>query len=853
MRKLPKVLSLLFISSMLFACNSKKQETSQEEENNTPVNPTPTPTPSSKTPEDYLLIDLDFNSHDGSNIVNHADEKEYKIDWLFNESNKDRIFKEPMDPLFKKGVGEDSTSLYLDGHSTKMKFNNIDVPDTKFTVSCWIAPRGFENVFDYDWNSPAAGHQRMTSILNQGDIEAGEGFLFGYGRLGKWGLQLNLINNDTYETKMWGFYDPLNRLELYKWNHICATFDGEKGYIALFFNGQRAYESYIPELQNTSLITSSEPLYLGYYINPMIEFGCNRQLPAGLIDNFKLYEESFPLGEMRKEYQRGYINNAHPDLPFDEVKEDRNMYEGDRYRVIYHGIPSAVWMNEPHAPIYYKGIYHLFYQHNPIGPYWSQIRWAHLMSPDMIHWVSCKDAVVPTEGICPEGVWTGGSVIGPDGTPWLIITAGTNQSTWTGQNIAYAHCVDPDDPYLNDWVVEDKVVVTQPADDSMGEREQFRDPFVWYDDEVGQYYMLVSTSIPGRGGSANVFTSKNMRDWEHHGYLYECPFDRYPVQGAHWECVIMLPIRSKDGSIRKWILFDCPQYTVDGYVVDCIYWIGNFNKTTCKFEADNDEPQLFDLGKGIYTGQTGFCYRTEEDIAAGKHFQDGRTVLIALAQGKSAGTEQNIWSGWAHSLAMPVDLWLDNDGKTVIREPISEISGVYDKTLLNYKGDAKNVNQMNEMINDIKGDALRIDMKVKLNPTQDDFDSGLYVRYNKNTVNEKTERTAITFEENRVYINRSQSTDVTYVDRSETNSYYTDQREYDVTILLDRSCLEVYVNNRITFTTRIYPKYGNSDYLHFFDNGGGLTVSSMKIIQMKSAYYATVTPAYYGNTGNLGE
>ena len=51
--------------------------------------------------------------------------------------------------------------------------------------------------------------------------------------------------------------------------------------------------------------------------------------------------------------------------------------------------------------IYYKGKYHVFYQHNPAGPYWSQIRWGHLVSEDMIHWKAVKDAVVPTAGVCP--------------------------------------------------------------------------------------------------------------------------------------------------------------------------------------------------------------------------------------------------------------------------------------------------------------------------------------------------------------------------------------------------------------------------------------------------------------------
>ena len=849
MIKFKKILSVTFMSFMLFGCANSGTVSGAEEGQGDGQT---TRNDGEGENKSNLILDLDFDTHDGAYVTNKADDTQRKVEYLFNESNADKIFKAPSDPLFKQGVGEEGKSLYLDGHSTKMIFEDIDIPSNKFTISTWIAPRGFENLADY--GGLAGGNPRLTSILNQGNIESGEGFVFGYGRLGKWGLQIWAHNNNTGEEKLWCFYDTLNTLELYKWNHICASYDGETGYIALFFNGQRAYESYIPELENTEIVASDEKLYMGYYVLPMYEFACNRQLPAGLIDNVKIYNDSLPLGEMKKEYQAGCVNNAHPDLPFEEVQEDRAQYEGDRYRVIYHGIPSAVWMNEPHAPIYYKGRYHLFYQHNPIGPYWSQIRWAHLVSDDMMHWKSVKDAVVPTAGICPEGVWTGGSVIGPDGTPWLIITAGTNQygnPSWSGQNVAYAHCVDPDDPDLTDWVVEDKQALTQLPDNVMGEREQFRDPFVWYDD--GLYYMLISTSIPGAGGSANVFTSKNMRDWEYHGYLYKCPFDQYPEQGAHWECVIMLPISSKDGSIKKWILFDCPQYTVDGYVVDCYYWIGNFNKTTCEFEPDDHKPRLFDLGKGIYTGQTGFCYLTEEEVAQGKSYQDGRSILFGLSQGKSAGTEQNIWSGWAHSLAMPVELHLDTDGTTVLREPLQEIESLYDETLFECNDVNKSCSVINSDIDNIRGDALRIDATIKLTPTKSEYSSGLYVRYNKNVVDTRTERTAITIDQEGVFINRAQSSEVGYVDHGDTNKYHTNQKEFNLTILLDRSLLEVYVDNKITFTTRIYPKYGNSDFLHFFDNNGGLKVTNLKITNFKSAYYDEVTPAYYGNTGNLGD
>ncbi len=115
---------------------------------------------------------------------------------------------------------------------------------------------------------------------------------------------------------------------------------------------------------------------------------------------------------------------GHPACDYADVMLDSSVYEGDRYRPQYHAIPPGMWMNEPHAAFYYNGYYHLFYQSNPNGPYWAQIRWSHWVSKDMVHWEYVKEAVVPTKDICPDGVWTGGAVIGPDGTPWLVITAG---------------------------------------------------------------------------------------------------------------------------------------------------------------------------------------------------------------------------------------------------------------------------------------------------------------------------------------------------------------------------------------------------------------------------------------------
>ena len=796
------------------------------------------------------LIHFSYDQINDEKIKDVANDKEYYVDYVFNKKNESKIFKAPSEPLLKQGVSK--KSLYMDGFSTFIKVDDYYGPTNKLTVSSWIAPRVFENVFMYDGASVAAGHTRLTSIFDYGDMESGQGFTFGYGRLGLWGLQMNLRNEDGEEFFV-GYYDPINSLEMYQWNHITATFDGETGYIALMYNGKVSYSAYIPELVGTEIISADEALYMGANCNPMVEFGVPRQRPAGLIDETRLYHDSLTPKENRELYKEGLdIDGNHPDLPWEEVGLDSSLYEGDRYRQQYHAIPPATWMNEPHSPFYYKGYYHVFYQHNPSGPYWSQIRWAHIVSKDMIHWNYVKDAVVPTKEICPEGVWTGGACIGPDGTPWLAITAGTNTTTWTGQNVAYAHAKDPNDPFLVDWVVEDKVVITQPYE-GQGERDQFRDPFVWCDD--GVYYMMVSTSIPGAGGSANIYRSTDMRQWEYKGYLFECDYNLYPEQGAHWECVVMLPISTKDGSTTKYILFDCPQYTVDGYIVDCYYWVGTFNKETCRFTPDNPKPQLFDLGVVIFTGQNGYCYLTDEQVEAGiTRYEAGRTIIYAIAQGKSAGTAQNIYAGWAHSFAIPLELHLADDKQSVIREPIAELESVVEEELFNYEGEGKSVDQINEMIGDVRGDLLQIDAHIKLDKQSEDFKSGLYVRYNKYSDQALGyEKTGIVIDKNGIYVDRTNSTYLDYVDKRDSYTYNTNANEHDIKILLDRSLLEIYVDGVISFTTRIYPKFSDSDYLKWFDNNGGLTISSMSIKRMGSAYRDEVTPAYYGNTGSIVE
>jgi beta-fructofuranosidase len=95
----------------------------------------------------------------------------------------------------------------------------------------------------------------------------------------------------------------------------------------------------------------------------------------------------------------------------------------DKLRPQFHLMPAANWMNDPNAPIFYRGLYHMFFQYNPNGAFWGSMHWAHATSPDMIHWQHEPLAIAPTpNGWDRDGVFSGSAVL--DGTTPTVIYTG---------------------------------------------------------------------------------------------------------------------------------------------------------------------------------------------------------------------------------------------------------------------------------------------------------------------------------------------------------------------------------------------------------------------------------------------
>ena len=64
-------------------------------------------------------------------------------------------------------------------------------------------------------------------------------------------------------------------------------------------------------------------------------------------------------------------------------------------RLQYHFTAKKAWMNYPNGLVYFKGKYHIFYQHYPYGKHTAMLHWGHMVSTEIVHWQYLLIAIYP--------------------------------------------------------------------------------------------------------------------------------------------------------------------------------------------------------------------------------------------------------------------------------------------------------------------------------------------------------------------------------------------------------------------------------------------------------------------------
>ena len=266
-------------------------------------------------------------------------------------------------------------------------------------------------------------------------------------------------------------------------------------------------------------------------------------------------------------------------------------------------------MNDPNGLVYYKGEYHLFYQHNPFGNTWGHMSWGHAVSRDLVHWEHLPVAI-PEEG--SEMIFSGSAVVDHRNTTGF----GTRRHP---AMVAIYTSAYPDDQeqslaYSTDrgrtWTKYEGNPVLDDPD------REFRDPKVFWYEPADEWRMVVVKAVQRK---VAIYRSDDLKEWEHLS-----DFGPANAVGGIWECPDLFPL-PVDGKRKrqKWVMIVSlnPGAIAGGSGTQ--YFVGDFDGTT--FTADNVQD---------YAPPAGEVYEDFE----GADYGDWTTTGTAFGDGPASGT-----------------------------------------------------------------------------------------------------------------------------------------------------------------------------------------------------------------------
>ncbi|MET0132478.1 MAG: GH32 C-terminal domain-containing protein [Kibdelosporangium sp.] len=317
---------------------------------------------------------------------------------------------------------------------------------------------------------------------------------------------------------------------------------------------------------------------------------------------------------------------AYPEFPYRQTGYD------EPFRGQYHFSPPSGWMNDPNGSFYYRGQYHLFYQHNPHGLGWDTMHWGHAVSPDLVHWTNKPIALEP--GVHPGDLFSGNGIVDTHNVTGLKSGPDDPIVVFSGTNGVIVHYSLDGARTFQTYEFGRKVIDT-------GTRES-RDPKVFWHAPTRRWVMVLYAN-QGQNG-ANFYTSTDLLHWEFRSrlaadWMFECP-DIY-----------QLPVDGNPADTR-WVL---------AAARDNSYVLGNFDGTAF---TPTSGVQRADFGGGAANSPFYATQTFTGDPA-------GRLVQTAWQGG-------NHGSSWTGNLSFPAQLGLRTHpgGIRQTRNPVAELASL---------------------------------------------------------------------------------------------------------------------------------------------------------------------------------
>ena len=474
----------------------------------------------------------------------------------------------------------------------------------------------------------------------------------------------------------------------------------------------------------------------------------------------------------------------------EHIDPRRQDFAADPYRPLYHFLPPANYLSDPHGILFWKGRHHLFYQYNPDGAYdhSARMHWAHAVSEDLVHWTDLPIAIGPTPGEAhADGCFSGGSFLDMEGTPTIILY-GNHQ----GQCLFSSR-----EDMLVNWERHPRnPVVPQEKE---GDPYKIFDPCAWIDGDT--YCALSGSYTPQKRDVAYLFQSKDLARWEYVHPLY----DPTAFTEVGEDCAV--PNFFTMGG-RHVLLFA-------SHLRGAQYYIGSYADR--KFRPERHGRMNFG-GIGL----------TEGNLFAPTSYADdrGRRIFFAwVPEGRTLEIQKT--SGWSGILCLPRVLSLSDDD-TLLTEPAPEFEALRHNH--RHFADIRVTADSPGGLEGVFGNCLEMALEI------DPADAHLF-EISVCCSPDADEQTVISYsrDDNCLALDvkeSSMSPDFVGREGQRASLELATGEALKLRIFLDCSIVEVFANSRLCLTKRIYPSRPDSVGVRLFARGGTATVRSMDVWQM---------------------
>ena len=463
----------------------------------------------------------------------------------------------------------------------------------------------------------------------------------------------------------------------------------------------------------------------------------------------------------------------------------------DPHRPTYHFLPPSGWINDPNGLLVVDDRIHLFYQHNPDGPYHDRIHWGHAVSDDLVHWRHLPTALTPTPG-GPDarGCWSGCAVV-HEGVPTLLYTGIDPQ----------VQCLATGSPDWRTWRQLPTPVIDGPPPGVpvVGDPPEMRDPFLWRQDDA--WHMLLGSGLhtpDGIDGALLHYRSQDLRTWIYLGVAHR---GRFAPDAFVWECPNL--------------------FELDGRHVVLVSEQLEFRHTyvqTGAFDGATFAPAwsgVADHGHVFYAGLT---------VAHPVH----RRLLVGWIKERRPDAVVRTRSHWSGALSLARVLGVDAEGRLTM-VPAPEYAAL--------RRDAKAERDLvvpagaTQALGNLRGDALELSLTI-------DVPAGARLLLDLRATNDGAETTRVVVDGTRrtIAVDTTRSTLDPEIIGDLVAAPYAADEPLELRVFLDRSIVEVFAGATTCLTARTYPTRPDATDVFLRAEGGEVRIPRLGAWRMAGVW-----------------